>query len=223
VRASGTAIFRQAGAPIPFDIQTIKAFPYEYEPEASAEESRALIARVLKESLAQNRVDSPIRVALSAQQQEGGAVEETLREAENAIRSADFESAIRIYRRASQAQPQNPLIRMKLGMLLKDRGRWRDALEQFDTAVAVQPRYGEAWREKGIAENKIVWQAAPPAPPASPTPGEEALRRSIDLGPDDFDASLHSEARSNGQIALARRGKLMRAPARSRMAIRTRC
>jgi hypothetical protein len=31
-RDSGTAIFRQANAPIPFDIQTIKAFPYEYRP-----------------------------------------------------------------------------------------------------------------------------------------------------------------------------------------------
>ena len=38
VRAAGTAIFRQTGAPIPFDIQTIKAFPYEYEPEAQAKE-----------------------------------------------------------------------------------------------------------------------------------------------------------------------------------------
>ena len=33
VRDSGTAIFRQANAPIPFDIHSIKAFQYEYEPE----------------------------------------------------------------------------------------------------------------------------------------------------------------------------------------------
>jgi tetratricopeptide (TPR) repeat protein len=188
VRASGTAIFRQTGAPIPFDIQTIKAFPYEYEPEAQAKKSRAQVVRVLSESFTQNRIDSPIRIALSAQQEQGGAVEERLREAENAIRSADFERAISIYRQASQAQPENPLIRMKLGMLLKDRGRWRDALEHFDAAVVAQTQYGEAWREKGIAENKIAWQSAPPDPPTLPAPGEEALNWAIQLGPNDFDA-----------------------------------
>ena len=188
VRASGTAIFRQTGAPLPFDIQAIKAFPYEYEPKAQAEEARSLITRVLTES-------TPCRIGSTArfewrsdQQQEGGDVEERLRGAENAIRSADFERAIRLYREASALQPANPLIRMKLGTLLRDRGRWRDALEQFEAAVAAQTGYGEAWREKGIAENKIAWKSAPPEPPASPVPGEEALRRAITLDADDFDA-----------------------------------
>jgi tetratricopeptide (TPR) repeat protein len=188
VRMSGTVIFRQTGAPIPFDIQTIKAFPYEYEPEAQAEESRAFITQVLTESLRQNRIDSPIRIALSVQQQQGGNVEERLRAAENAIRSADFERAIKLYREASGDQPANPLVRMKLGTLLKDRGRWRDALEQFDAAVNAQPDYAEAWREKGIAENKIAWQGAPPEPASSPAPGEDALRRAVKIDPDDFDA-----------------------------------
>src|SRR5688572_6348847 len=40
VREAGTAIFRQADAPIPFDIASIKAFPYEYEPARKAGESR---------------------------------------------------------------------------------------------------------------------------------------------------------------------------------------
>src|SRR4051794_13877947 len=63
-RASGTAIFRQADVSIPFDIRTIKAFPYAYEPAAHAEESRQLIARVLRESLVENREDSPVRNSL---------------------------------------------------------------------------------------------------------------------------------------------------------------
>ena len=188
VRASGTAIFRQTGAVIPFDIQTIKAFPYEYEPEAQAGEARDLITRVLTESLAQNRIDSPIRVALSVQQREGGNVEERLREAENAIRAADWELAIKIYRDAAASQPGNPLVRMRLGLLLKDRGRWHDALEQFNAAIAAQPNYNEAWREKGIAENKLAWQGAPAQVPSSPAPGEEALRRAIELDGSDFDA-----------------------------------
>src|SRR5579871_1343764 len=65
-RASGTAIFHQLDTPIPFDIKQIKAFPYEYEPEVQAQKSRELIARVLTESLRENRLDSPVQIALSA-------------------------------------------------------------------------------------------------------------------------------------------------------------
>ena len=43
-RESGTAIFRHADAPIPFDINQIKAFPYEYEPNAKAVESKSIPA-----------------------------------------------------------------------------------------------------------------------------------------------------------------------------------
>src|SRR4051794_40082722 len=63
-RESGTALFRQAGTPLPFDINQIKAFPYEYEPDTSAEESRHLVTRVLKESLQQNTLNSPVQLAL---------------------------------------------------------------------------------------------------------------------------------------------------------------
>ena len=190
VRESGTAIFRQTDAPIPFDIQSIKAFPYEYEPQAQAEQSRSLITRVLTESLRQNRIDSPVRIALAAQQQKGGAAEAKLQEVENAIRSVDFERAIALCREAVALDPTNPLIRMRLGLLLRDRGRWKDALEQFE-AAARQPSYAEAWREVGIAQNKLAWQAAAKSqsqPPASPAPGEEALRKALKLQPADFDA-----------------------------------
>ena len=60
VHEMGTVIFRQTDAPIPFDINQIKAFPHEYFPEVKAKESRAVITRVLEESLVQNRIDSPI-------------------------------------------------------------------------------------------------------------------------------------------------------------------
>jgi hypothetical protein len=39
-REAGTVILRQVNAPIPFDINKIKAFPYEYDPEERAEEAR---------------------------------------------------------------------------------------------------------------------------------------------------------------------------------------
>lgn len=70
VRQSGTAIFRQGDATIPFDINHIKAFPYSYRPEKNAAEARALIRRVLRESLEQNALDSPVQIALAAQKNE---------------------------------------------------------------------------------------------------------------------------------------------------------
>jgi hypothetical protein len=50
-RESGTAIFRQGDATIPFDINHIKAFPYLYRPEKNADEARRLVRRALRESL----------------------------------------------------------------------------------------------------------------------------------------------------------------------------
>src|SRR6185437_3553044 len=97
-RASGTAIFHQADTPIVFDMKQIKAFPYEYEPDTRAQESRNLITRVLSESLEKNRLDSPIRIALAAQQNledsQQRDVEKRLQEAENFLRVADWNAAI---------------------------------------------------------------------------------------------------------------------------------
>src|SRR5829696_1744802 len=42
-RETGTAIFRIADAPLPFDINQIRAFPYAYEPRTQVAKSRDLI------------------------------------------------------------------------------------------------------------------------------------------------------------------------------------
>src|SRR5262245_21599368 len=60
---AGTAIFRQIGSPIPFDINTVKAFDYEYQPAENVPQARGLISRVLTESLQYNRLDSPVQRA----------------------------------------------------------------------------------------------------------------------------------------------------------------
>ena len=85
-REAGTAIFSQGTAPPPFDISSIKAIPYEYTPAPEAEKARALIGKVLTESLLRNRLDSPVRIALRAQRR-AGQLDELLTRAENAIRS----------------------------------------------------------------------------------------------------------------------------------------
>jgi tetratricopeptide (TPR) repeat protein len=187
VRESGTAIFRQADSSIPFDISSIKAFPYEYQPEDNAANARTLVTRVLTESLARNNLDSPVRIALDAQRSRTDDLEKQLREAENAIRVQDWNKAMAIYREAIPVAPQNVLLRMRLGMLYKDRGRWTEALEQFDMATQAEPTYSEAWREKGIVENKLA-QKQNAALNTNPAPGETSLRRAVDLNGEDFDA-----------------------------------
>jgi tetratricopeptide (TPR) repeat protein len=186
VRASGTAIFRQTQSPLAFDISSIKAFPYEYQPEESAEQARALITRVLIESLAMNRKDSPVQIAL-AQQAKSGNLDKVLQEAENCIRNQDWPGAMDVYRKAIAIEPRSPLPRIKLGLLCRDRGMWDEALEQFSTASEAMKTYGEAFREKGIVENKIAQEEKRPLD-TDPAPGEPALRRAIELNAKDFEA-----------------------------------
>ncbi|MBT8098605.1 MAG: tetratricopeptide repeat protein [Gammaproteobacteria bacterium] len=181
-RESGTAIFRQTDAPIPFDVNQIKSFPYEYFPESEADQARDLIRRVLTESLGHNRPDSPVRRALAMQKQRGGNAEELIREAENALRNQDPATAVLKYTDVVAASPDNHLVRLGLGLLLKNRGDWDEALEQFTAAIALAPDYAEAYREKGIAENKLYRKTR------QPPDGEEALRKATQLNPQDFDA-----------------------------------
>jgi tetratricopeptide (TPR) repeat protein len=186
-REAGTAIFRQSQFSPPFDISSIKAFPYEYATADDEAKARALIARVLTESLVRNRLDSPVRIALRAQR-ESGQIDELLKQAENAIRNQDWTGAMDIYRDAvAAADPGNPLPRMKLGLLCRDRGIWDEALEQFTGATAASPDYGAAWREKGIVENKLAQIAKQPMD-TNPAPGEASLRRAIEINGKDFDA-----------------------------------
>jgi Flp pilus assembly protein TadD len=185
-REAGTAIFRQGAFVPPFDISSIKAFPYEYTPAEEAEKSRALIIQVLTQSLVRNRLDSPVRLALNAQRQSGG-IDDFLKQAEDHIRNQDWPGAMDSYRDAVAANPDNPLPRMKLGLLCRDRGIWDEALEQFTGATAAAPTYPEPWREKGIVENKLAQIGKIPLN-SNPAPGEASLRRAIELNPRDFDA-----------------------------------
>jgi hypothetical protein len=130
-RESGTAIFRQAGANVPFDIQTIKAFSYEYGTPEKDESARTLISRVLTESLANNRLDSPIRLALDHQQQQSNAVLDRLKDAENAIHNADANRAIQLYKEVIAIDLSNPLHRMKLGLLQKEQGMWNSERPKY--------------------------------------------------------------------------------------------
>lgn len=197
-RQSGTAIFRQNAVMLPFDITHIKAFPYEYEPDQQAEESRTLIARVITESVREDRTDNLVQMAIAhMDQRPRPQVEEMLRRAEDAIRHADAGTAIKLYRDALLADPGNVLTQVKLGILLKEQGgNFAEAAEVLDAATRTAPGYADAWRELGIAQGKLKQTAA----------GEASLRRAIELNPGDFDAmaSLGGIVKRKGDLPAAR-------------------
>jgi tetratricopeptide (TPR) repeat protein len=75
--------------------------------------------------------------------------------------------------------------RMKLGLVLKDAGQWAEALAQFLEAIRLREDYAEAWRERGIAENRLFWRGGRLAGAET---GEASLREAIRLSPEDYDA-----------------------------------
>lgn len=183
-RESGTALFQQLHTERAFDIRQVRTFPYEYEPELNAEQSRGLITEVLRENLKQNQVTSPVHLALREQQvHQYDQIEPLLLAAENAIRADDVPTAIAKYRQALALRDQNAALRVRLGVLLKQRAEWEAARVQFDTAVRQASAYAEAHRELGIAQNKLFTKGDTSMPI-----GEDALLRAIELNPDDFDA-----------------------------------
>jgi tetratricopeptide (TPR) repeat protein len=190
-RESGTVIFRQAGTAIPFDLHSIRAFTYEHGTPERDEAARKLVEDVLTASLEHNRVDSPIRLALAHQSQQNEAVEDQLKRAETALHNGDPNAAIHLYENVVALDRFNPLHRMKLGIIQKEQGLWVDAIGQFNAAVGLSERYADAWREKGIAENKLAFRLAERtgvAPQVAPAPGEPDLLRAIELNANDFDA-----------------------------------
>jgi Tfp pilus assembly protein PilF len=189
VRSSGTAIFRQATTVIPFDISRIKAFPYEYEPDEQVAESIALIKNVLVESLQFNRIDSPVQVALKVQQNHGAFLDEILQQATNALRHNDEDVAIAKFARAIEIDPNNYLLHMKSGLVLKNKGRWKEAVDAFAHAAGLNPLSSDAWRELGVAENKFYTKAkVEQEQMANLRTGEQSIRKAIELDARDYDA-----------------------------------
>lgn len=184
-RESGTAIFRQLDVAIPFDVSRIRIFSYQADPAARISESKRLVTRVLQESLDEgNRIDSPVQLALRAQEQKPSELDEFLRQAEQAIQLQQWADAIGYLRRALAIDPKSALLQLRLGLLYKEVGAWPEALSCFNSAVVYQPSYAEALREKGIAENKLASTSSSGALPS----GEESLQAALSYQPDDYDA-----------------------------------
>ena len=210
---SGTVIFRQSGVAIPFDINSIKVFDYEFDTKKKIATSKAFITEVLTNSLERNRLDSPVRIALRAQRQampasdasipgqaRSDAVAEIagdrqqtlmdtlLHEAEEALRMDDLMTAKAIYKVALRVDPANVVSRMRYGLVFKGLKRHFDALEQFSYLTQLVPDYPEAWREKGVIESLINRLVPPDKRPDWLPSGETSLKQATTLNPQDFDA-----------------------------------
>ncbi|MEP7168577.1 MAG: tetratricopeptide repeat protein, partial [Bacteroidota bacterium] len=181
---SGTAIFRQGDKVIPFDISHIKAFPYEYQPMEEIKKSVDLVTKVLTESLIYNRIDSPVQIALASQQKQEVNIDGILTEAKNAIRNGDFTTAVNKYKQAIEQNKSNPVLYLEMGLLFKNLENWKESVSAFSAASELSPEYSEAWRELGIARNKIFNKEKTPDLPT----GENDLLKAIELNPNDFDA-----------------------------------
>ena len=214
-RESGTAIFRQGDATIPFDINHIKAFPYLYRPEKNADEARKLVRRVLRESLEQNALDSPVQIALKAQSEQPrrAEIDAFLLDAENALRQFDRPAAIAKLRQALAVAGGNALIHVRLGILLRDQGDLQGAIEQFTAATTLQADYSDAWRERGIQEARASKNAR----------GEEALRRRSRSIRATSTRSPRSAASCARRIGWTKRRSVTRRRSTSRADIRIRC
>jgi tetratricopeptide (TPR) repeat protein len=183
---TGTPIFRQTNTAIPFDITSIKAFPYEYEPDEQIGVSKVMITEILTESLVHNKLDSPVQLALSAQKSIGSTIDSLLKDSENAIRHKNGALAISKYEQAIMINPTNPTLYLEVGLLYKMQGDWINAGERFKTAVKLSPNYSDAQRELGITQNKLFHRSKEKGN-GLPT-GENALREAIRLNNQDFDA-----------------------------------
>lgn len=179
----GTVIIRKEDAGIPFDINTIRVFSYAANDDEEIARSTELIARVLTESLEQQRPDSPVQLALQRQRNRP-QLEALIADAEGQLRLGDNARAAALLLQAVEHDRNNPGLRLRAAVLLRDQGHFPNVVEQAAAAVQLSPRYAEAHRELGIAQNKLHVRN----PAEHPESGEAALLTAIELNPHDYEA-----------------------------------
>lgn len=116
-------------------------------------------------------------------------VQQLMHEGEEATRLGDLEAARINYWSALRFDPLNIIARMRLALILKSQGKHYEALGEFTMITRLSPGYGEAWREKGVAEGLIA-RLIPADQRSKATwlaDGHEALMRATLLIPEDFD------------------------------------
>ena len=197
--SSGTAIFRLSDSSIPFDIKDLRAFPYKYNPFTEIEKSKKLVKEILENSLKSNVIDSPIYLFLH-RQKDNSSIKSLLLEAENYLRNNDNNNIIKTYDKIL-AKDDNPIIRMKKGLIYKNKGMWENALLEFNKVTKVLVNYSDGYREKGIAENKLYETDKV----KYSEDGSKSLEKAISLNNQDYDSycSLGGVLKRSGNLEKA--------------------
>jgi len=91
-----------------------------------------------------------------------------------------FREAAALYRELVQALPDNPGLRLDLGLALHSEGSYREAVVQFQAAVRRQPDLEPGWLMLGLSYRKL----------AEPGSAVEPLERALRINPADQKAQL---------------------------------
>lgn len=90
-------------------------------------------------------------VLLLTSEKESGAVRVFYNRGQSSAAKRDWEGAAADFERAMALSPKLPQIRKELGVAYFNLGRYPEAIEQFDTAIALKPEFAVAYYNKGMA------------------------------------------------------------------------
>ena len=114
--------------------------------------------------------------------------------------ATDLGGAVEAFEQAVKARPDHPAWRTLLAGALLHQDRAEDAMAQFAAAVRINPQYADAHR--GIGQ--IHLDAGRPAEAV------DALRRALDLQPNDLDAQSRAGDRADSARQQSGSGPLLR-------------
>jgi tetratricopeptide (TPR) repeat protein len=102
------------------------------------------------------------------------------RRAQEAMSAGRFEEAISILSELVKAVPNNPVLIMSLGIAQHMTGRHRDAIQQFEGALRLDPKLVQVWHYIGASYLKLD----------EPARAVEPLQKAIESQPDDKKSRL---------------------------------
>lgn len=217
LRPTSTVVFKEVHSTIPFDVRDLRIFDYDIDGLAGFGGAVQKIKKSLTESLAGGVMDSPVVAALRDEvqwpsldvgvqaryklrswlegQRERDAMEAYIREARASIDRRDLAGAEASLRGASALVPDDLRVNMELAALLRDRGAFGAAEPILRKVTETHPSYAPAWRELGIATNKLK----------KANDAVKLLQKAVALNPFDTDAwnSLGGALKALGQFGEA--------------------
>lgn len=135
--------------------------------------SRLRVAAAAENS---GQFDVALSLYASAAAAEPGRADIQARFAAALARSGNIAQADQVLAKASERQPDDPVLLLQLGRLRLRTGAAEEALAIFGRLLAVAPRQAEAWDLQGVSLDLLGRQAE----------AERSYRRALALAPDDI-------------------------------------